>query len=187
MLNTLLPQDAHQALLIGRLWVPDFGAVVCAVTPEDVFDLSQLAPTSSQLLELPELAHQVGAFVRSGQAPRLASTPEALANSDETCRDAAQAWFMAPCDLQAVKAAGVTFVASMLERVIEEQARGDASRAEAVRQAVVASLVTTCAAWYPVPPNRPGSKKCCWPKECGRNTWKWASGQTLKFSPKPSP
>jgi len=140
MLNTLLPQDAHQALLIGRLWVPDFGAVVCAVTPEDVFDLSQLAPTSSQLLELPELAHQVGAFVRSGQAPRLASTPEALANSDETCRDAAQAWFMAPCDLQAVKAAGVTFVASMLERVIEEQARGDASRAEAVRQAVVAVI-----------------------------------------------
>jgi fumarylacetoacetate (FAA) hydrolase family protein len=47
---------------------------------------------------------------------------------------------MAPCDLQAVKAAGVTFVASMLERVIEEQARGDASRAEAVRQAVVAVI-----------------------------------------------
>jgi fumarylacetoacetate (FAA) hydrolase family protein len=140
MLNTLLPQDAHQALLIGRLWVPDFGAVVCAVTPDDVFDLAQLAPTSSQLLELPELAHQVRAFVRSGKAPRLASTPEALANSDETCRDASQAWFMAPCDLQAVKAAGVTFVASMLERVIEEQARGDASRAEAVRQAVVAVI-----------------------------------------------
>ena len=140
MLNTLLPQDAHQALLIGRLWVPDFGAVVCAVTPDDVFDLAQLAPTRSQLLELPELAHQVRAFVRSGKAPRLASTPEALANSDETCRDASQAWFMAPCDLQAVKAAGVTFVASMLERVIEEQARGDASRAEAVRQAVVAVI-----------------------------------------------
>jgi fumarylacetoacetate (FAA) hydrolase family protein len=140
MLITLLPQDAHQALLIGRLWVPDLGPVVCAVTPGDVFDLSQLAPTSSQLLELPEVAHQVRAYVRSGQAPRLASTPEALANSDETSRDASQTWFMAPCDLQAVKAAGVTFVASMLERVIEEQARGDASRAEAVRQAVVAVI-----------------------------------------------
>jgi fumarylacetoacetate (FAA) hydrolase family protein len=140
MLNTLLPQDAHQALLIGRLWVPDLGPVVCAVTPGDVFDLSQLAPTSSQLLELPEVAHQVRAYVRSGQAPRLASTPEALANSDETRRDANQTWFIAPCDLQAVKAAGVTFVASMLERVIEEQARGDASRADAVRQAVVAVI-----------------------------------------------
>jgi fumarylacetoacetate (FAA) hydrolase family protein len=127
-------------LLIGRLWVPDLGPVVCAVTPEDVFDLSQLAPTGSQLLELPEVAHQVRALLRSGQAPRLASTPEALANSDETRRDANQTWFIAPCDLQAVKAAGVTFVASMLERVIEEQARGDASRADAVRQAVVAVI-----------------------------------------------
>ena len=140
MLNTLLPHDAHQALLIGRLWVPEVGAVVCAVTPDDVFDLSQLAPTSSQLLELPELAHQVRAWVRSGKAPRLASTAQALANSDETQRQSDQPWFLAPCDLQAVKAAGVTFVASMLERVIEEQARGDASRAEAVRQAVVAVI-----------------------------------------------
>jgi len=140
MLNTLLPQDAHQALLIGRLWVPDIGAVVCAVTPDDVFDLSQLAPTSSQLLELPEVAQQVRAFVRSGTAPRLASSAQALANSDETQRQSDQPWFLAPCDLQAVKAAGVTFVASMLERVIEEQARGDASRAEAVRQAVVAVI-----------------------------------------------
>ena len=40
-------------------------------------------------------------------------------------------------DLQALKASGVTFVSSMLERVIEEQARGDASRAAAVRSAVV--------------------------------------------------
>jgi fumarylacetoacetate (FAA) hydrolase family protein len=140
MLNTLLPQDAHQALLIGRLWVPDIGAVVCAVTPDAVFDLSQLAPTSSQLLELPEVAQQVRAFVRSGTAPRLASSAQALANSDETQRQSDQPWFLAPCDLQAVKAAGVTFVASMLERVIEEQARGDASRAEAVRQAVVAVI-----------------------------------------------
>ena len=45
---------------------------------------------------------------------------------------------LAPCDLQPVKAAGVTFASSMLERVIEEQARGDASRAHAVRQQVVA-------------------------------------------------
>jgi fumarylacetoacetate (FAA) hydrolase family protein len=63
-----------------------------------------------------------------------------MTNSDEASRDPSKPWFLAPCDLQAVKAAGVTFVASMLERVIEEQARGDASRAEAVRQAVVAVI-----------------------------------------------
>jgi fumarylacetoacetate (FAA) hydrolase family protein len=140
MLVTQLPQDAHQALLIGRLWVPGEGPFVVAVTPQDVLDLSGLATTSSALLELPDAAAQVRACLASGQAKRIASTPEALANSDESSRDAGQAWFMAPCDLQAVKAAGVTFVASMLERVIEEQARGDASRAEAVRQAVVAVI-----------------------------------------------
>jgi fumarylacetoacetate (FAA) hydrolase family protein len=140
MLPTHLPQDAHQALLIGRLWVPGLGPFVVAVTPEDVLDLSSLAATSSALLELPNAAAQVLACLASGQAPRLANTAHALANSDETQRQSDQPWFLAPCDLQAVKAAGVTFVASMLERVIEEQARGDASRAEAVRQAVVAVI-----------------------------------------------
>ena len=140
MLLTQLPQDAHQALLIGRLWMPGLGPFVVAVTPEDVLDLSGLATTSSALLELTDVASKVRTFITSGQAKRLARTAEALANSDETQRKAEQPWFMAPCDLQAVKAAGVTFVASMLERVIEEQARGDASRAEAVRQAVVAVI-----------------------------------------------
>ncbi len=140
MLLTQLPQDAHQALLIGRLWVPGSGPFLVAVTPQDVLDLSGLATTSSSLLELPNAVAQVRACLTSGQAKRLASTAQALSNSDETQRQADQPWFMAPCDLQAVKAAGVTFVASMLERVIEEQARGDASRAEAVRQAVVAVI-----------------------------------------------
>lgn len=140
MLQTQLPKDAHQAVLVGRLWVPDTGAVVVAVTPQNVYDLSALADTCSALLELPSVAERVRACVAQGQAKPLLSTAQALANSDATQRQAKEAWFMAPCDLQAVKAAGVTFVASMLERVIEEQARGDASRAESVRQAVVAVI-----------------------------------------------
>jgi fumarylacetoacetate (FAA) hydrolase family protein len=59
---------------------------------------------------------------------------------------------MAPCDLQAIKAAGVTFVASMLERVIEEQARGDASKAESVRKAVVAVIGDNLSAVQPGSP-----------------------------------
>jgi fumarylacetoacetate (FAA) hydrolase family protein len=54
--------------------------------------------------------------------------------------DTAAPWLLAPCDLQAIKAAGVTFVASMLERVIEEQARGDPGKAEGVR-ARIAGIV----------------------------------------------
>ena len=140
MLHTTLPQDPHEALLIGRLWVPNLGPVVVAITPQDVLDLSALAPTCSDLLEKREAVSLVREFIGAGRAPRLTGTTQALANCDETRRQAQQPWFMAPCDLQAVKASGVTFVASMLERVIEEQARGDASRAEAVRQAVVAVI-----------------------------------------------
>src|SRR5207237_4863295 len=79
-----------------------------------------------------------GASVRARRkARRSASTADLLANSAEASRNGALPWFLAPCDLQAVKAAGVTFVSSMLERVIEEQARGDPARAERVRAAVV--------------------------------------------------
>jgi fumarylacetoacetate (FAA) hydrolase family protein len=41
--------------------------------------------------------------------------------------------FLAPVDLQAVKAAGVTFAISAIERVIEERARGDFTRAAEIR------------------------------------------------------
>lgn len=140
MNTSTLPQPCDHACLIGRMWQPDTGPVLVAITSEAVLDLSDLAPSCSELLEQPELAARVRQFIDSGRAVRLASTPAVLANSDEATRKPAEPWFMAPCDLQAVKAAGVTFVASMLERVIEEQARGDASRAEAVRQAVVAVI-----------------------------------------------
>ena len=131
-----LPQDAQAALLVGRAWCEGLGPVLVRVTPDDVLDLSALAPTMTHLLELSDPA---GA-VRAHAAPRIAATQAVLANSAHDARDPATPWLLAPCDLQAIKAAGVTFVASMLERVIEEQARGDASRAEAVRAAVVAVI-----------------------------------------------
>ncbi len=134
-LASALPVDAADALLVARVWVEGSGPVLALVTPDGVFDLSGLAPTASQLLELPDVAQAVRAA--TPLLPRLAGTAEVLANSAADARKPALPWLLAPCDLQALKAAGVTFVASMLERVIEEQARGDASKAEAVRKAVV--------------------------------------------------
>jgi fumarylacetoacetate (FAA) hydrolase family protein len=134
-LASALPVDAADALLVARVWVEGSGPVLALVTPDGVFDLSSVAPTASQLLELPGVAKAVRAAAPS--LPRLAGTAEVLANSAADARKPALPWLLAPCDLQALKAAGVTFVASMLERVIEEQARGDASKAEAVRKAVV--------------------------------------------------
>jgi fumarylacetoacetate (FAA) hydrolase family protein len=144
----VLPEDAPQAVLVGRAWVHGQGPVLVRVTPETVFDLSGLAATMSQLLELEEPA----AAVRDHAAPALAPTAQVLANSAFDVRSDAIPWLLAPCDLQAIKAAGVTFVASMLERVIEEQARGDASRAESVRQAVVAVIGENLSAVRPGSP-----------------------------------
>jgi fumarylacetoacetate (FAA) hydrolase family protein len=90
--------------------------------------------------------------VRGFAGQRVASTEDVLRNSAWTARDATRPWFLAPCDLQAIKASGVTFVESMLERVIEEQARGDASRAEAVRKAVVAVIGDNLGAVVPGSP-----------------------------------
>lgn len=133
-LSTALPLDAPDALLIGRVWVNGNGPVLALIDATGVFDLSSMAPTASQLLELPDVARLVRQAAAS--LPRLADTAAVLANSMDE-RNHQLPWLLAPCDLQAIKAAGVTFVASMLERVIEEQARGDASKAEAVRAAVV--------------------------------------------------
>lgn len=135
-LSGALPSDAGNAILIGRAWVPGQGPVLVQARPDGLHDLSALAATCSQLLELPDPA----AAVKAHRGARLADTAAVLANSAWDARKPDQPWLMAPCDLQAIKAAGVTFVASMLERVIEEQARGDASRAEAVRAAVVAVI-----------------------------------------------
>jgi fumarylacetoacetate (FAA) hydrolase family protein len=63
-----------------------------------------------------------------------------LANTPPDTRNKQRPWLLAPIDLQAIKAAGVTFAVSMLERVIEERARGDLTAAAAIRQEVT-SLV----------------------------------------------
>ena len=145
-----LPTDAARALLVGRLWVPDTGPVLVLVSPRGVLDLSDVAATASQLIELPDVAMRV----RSAEPtlPLLAATADVLANSAVQGRDTRLPWLLAPCDLQAIKAAGVTFVSSMLERVIEEQARGDASKAEAVRAAVVGVIGDNLASVRPGSP-----------------------------------
>jgi fumarylacetoacetate (FAA) hydrolase family protein len=147
-----LPHDARRATLLGRLWVPGVGPTLVTLTGDDLHDLSTVAATSSQLLELDDPVFAVQSALRDGQAPRIASYEAALANSDESLRDGTQAWLMAPCDLQPVKASGVTFIASLLERVIEEQARGDASRADSIRRSLTGILGDNLAGIVPGSP-----------------------------------
>jgi fumarylacetoacetate (FAA) hydrolase family protein len=135
-LQQLLPADAEQAVLIGRAWLPEVGPAPVLVRSDAVFDLSRIAPTCSELLEREGLVDELRAGSSEGRLPRLGDTAALLANSLAEPHDPTRPWLLAPCDLQAVKASGVTFVASLLERVIEEQARGDAGRAQAVREAL---------------------------------------------------
>lgn len=133
--DLVLPHDHSGATLIGRVWLPERGGPVPAlVMEENLFDLSDVARTVSQLLEM----DAVSALIRAARPlPRIGTLQAVLENADPELRDRSRPWLLAPCDLQALKASGVTFVSSLLERVIEEQARGDASRAESVRRAVV--------------------------------------------------
>ncbi len=147
-----LPRDAERATLVGRLWQPDVGPVLVAVHQGQLHDLSRIAPTASQLLELDAPVTHIRAALDDGSAPRIAALDAVLANSDETLRDPAKPWLLAPCDLQAVKASGVTFVASLLERVIEEQARGDAGKAESIRAGLTGVLGDNLAGIVPGSP-----------------------------------
>jgi fumarylacetoacetate (FAA) hydrolase family protein len=134
-----LPADGLRGTLVGRAWLPGDrgGPAVVAVRPGGVFDVTREAgPTLSQLLERDHPA----AAVWAAAGTRLGHLGDLLANSSPDGRDETRPWLLAPCDLQPVKAAGVTFVRSMLERVIEEQCQGDAARADAVRREVASAI-----------------------------------------------
>jgi fumarylacetoacetate (FAA) hydrolase family protein len=134
-----LPADGCAGTLVGRAWAPGEvpGPSVVALREDGVYDLSRIAPTIADLLNAddpPAIARAEGA--------RLGDLAPILANSAYDRRDPAVPYFLAPCDLQALKASGVTFATSLLERVIEEHARGDSSKADAIRGTITAVLGT---------------------------------------------
>ena len=121
----ILPEDTD-ALLVGRIWSKTLGGPCPVLCREgELYDLTAVAPTMSGLLELDDLAERL-----RGDHPGLGPLDAYLNLGDGTGRHGR---LLAPCDLQAIKAAGVTFAGSMIERVIEERAKGDPARAEAIR------------------------------------------------------
>ena len=138
--ESCLPTDRFEGTLLGRVWSPaDDGPSPVLVCADGVFDLSGIAPTLSELLNLERPAALLAGL---GDLPRIGGAQEILENSDHTRRDTGRPWFLAPCDLQVVKASGVTFVASLLERVIEERALGAVAKAEALRESITGALGT---------------------------------------------
>src|SRR5262249_30711925 len=129
---------ARDALRVGRAWVPaESGPSVIAVRGPDAVDLTPSYPTTSHLINVAGPA-ELRAAIKA--APGLAPLSDLVANSAEGRRDPSRPWLLAPCDLQAVKASGVTFVASLLERVIEERARGNPALADGARREIQAII-----------------------------------------------
>ncbi len=130
MTDFLTPQE-QAGTHIGRVWLPDVqGPAVVTLRDGRVFDITaKAAPTVRDICEMDDPA----GYVRAAPGVDIGALSDLIA---APVADPAQIHFLAPCDLQAVKACGVTFARSMVERVIEEQAAGDPARAQAIRARV---------------------------------------------------
>jgi fumarylacetoacetate (FAA) hydrolase family protein len=132
--RTTLPVDRTDACLVGRVWRPDLGGPsVVAVRADGVYDVTRTFPTVRDLCEAPDPA----AALRGAAGERVGDLDALLANTPAQRRDSQKPWLLAPIDLQSIKAAGVTFAVSMLERVIEERARGNSAAAASLRAEIV--------------------------------------------------
>jgi fumarylacetoacetate (FAA) hydrolase family protein len=117
----MLPSDLDDAVLAGRLML-DAGPTPVLVRGGEVLDVSRTAPTVADLLDLEDAA--------SVRGERICSIDELY---DRISAAGAGRFLLSPVDLQVVKAAGVTFAVSAVERVIEERARGDSDKAAQIR------------------------------------------------------
>lgn len=116
--SRMLPVDYDKAILVGRMLL-DAGPTPVLLNGGEVIDVSAHAPTVADLLERDDIA--------SLEGPVLCDTASLTNGSG------GHPPILSPIDLQCVKAAGVTFAVSALERVIEERARGDADAAQGIR------------------------------------------------------
>jgi fumarylacetoacetate (FAA) hydrolase family protein len=129
---TALPKDAG-ASLAGRVWLPRAeGPAVVKVVGGELQDVTSTFATMRDLCEQADPAKAL----RAASGPAVGKIDAILANTPTDGRDAAQPWLLTPVDLQALKAAGVTFAISMLERVIEERARGNPDAAASIRTSI---------------------------------------------------
>jgi fumarylacetoacetate (FAA) hydrolase family protein len=120
-------------LLVGRVWNPgEDGPSVVRVDGDRLTDLSATFATMRDLCEQDDPA----AAARQAEGDSIGSLAQILANTPPEHRNTAKPWLLPPIDLQCVKAAGVTFAVSMLERVIEERARGNPAAAADIRKSI---------------------------------------------------
>lgn len=143
--DTVLPNNGNEGTWIGRCHVPKdiafnsiAGPHVVWVHRGEVYDLSYYFKSTSELVNTPSFKE----FLKTGDdhIPKLGSLDSILNNSIFTDRDLSKPFLLAPNDTQAVKACGVTFIKSLLERVIEEKAKGEPKLAIQLREEITATI-----------------------------------------------
>lgn len=128
-----MPNLPPTGTFVTRLWRPGVGPAIVLHRDGALIDItSPAAPTMRDLLERDDLVEYL-ASVTGPVVARLADL-----TGLEPAPDGPH--LLSPADLQAIKACGVTFARSMIERVIEERAAGDAAQADAVRHRVTAAI-----------------------------------------------
>ncbi|CAN7414849.1 fumarylacetoacetate hydrolase family protein [Paraburkholderia sp. SIMBA_054] len=130
--HSYLPADSERAVLIGRVWrpAPHNGPSVVVVRNDEVFDITEAVVTTADLFDRADALE----IARNAPGESLGGVDALIARSLDP--NATGLRLLAPCDVQAIKACGVTFAVSLLERVIEEQAGGDASKALEIRETI---------------------------------------------------
>lgn len=142
--NDVLPADADVANLVGRLYDPEAaGPCVVAVRGRELADITESFPSASDLFE----SEDPVAALKAAPASRVWSLDEVLENS--LTEDPSGPYLLAPVDLSVLKAAGVTFATSLMERLIEERAAGDPAMADRLRSDLEAVLGTEISSIVP--------------------------------------
>ncbi len=120
------------ATLAGRVHIPSIGPAIVRVDGDKLIDITAIFPTMRDLCEMKNPAQAL----QAAEGKAIGKLQAILANANPARHNNAVPWLLAPIDLQAIKAAGVTFAVSMLERVIEEKTRGDAAATAAIRGSI---------------------------------------------------
>lgn len=127
------------SILVGRVWreIPEPGPCVILVIEENTYDITPSFPTVSVFFENPDLWCWEKL---KNEHENLGDINEIIKNSTFDKKKPSAPFLMPPCDLQAIKACGVTFAASLIERVIEEKTGGDPKLAESIRKNIAAEI-----------------------------------------------
>ena len=151
-LNSIMPQTGtdtfqfsisgimpDQGIWIGRVWLPDrlayrkiSGPHAVMLSKGDIFDLSDEFGTTSELINKPDPV----AELKKGSWKKVGEVSEILDNSLFFRHPPNSPYLLSPNDIQAIKACGVTFIQSLLERVIEEKAKGDPKKSLEIRDVI---------------------------------------------------